>query len=443
MNSMLDETHDPAATSWVDSAQAAGADFPLQNLPLGVFRPRPGDTAPRVGAAIGDFAFDLAAALAAGLLGADCEPLAAACAQPTLNALISLGSGARAALRRRLFALLRADAPASQRRSAECHLHRRSEIEMLLPAAAGDYTDFYASIHHAIRVGQLFRPDHPLLPNYKWVPIGYHGRSSSLLPSGAKIRRPCGQSAPPAGDPNAVPLVGPSRRLDYELELGFLVAGGNRVGESIPIAAAGDHIFGVCLLNDWSARDIQAWEYQPLGPFLGKNFATTLSPWVVTWEALAPFRAPAFPRPPADPAPLPYLHDAADQASGALDITVEAYLATAAMAAAETPPQRLSRGNAKELYWTPAQMLAHHASNGCPLRAGDLLATGTISGAAPESAGCLLELTSAGRAPITLCSGETRQFLADGDEVILRAYCERPGFRRLGWGECRGQITSR
>jgi fumarylacetoacetase len=309
---------------------------------------------------------------------------------------------------------------------------------MLVPAAIGDYTDFYASVDHATNVGSMFRPDNPLLPNYKWVPIGYHGRASSIVPSGTPVVRPRGQSKPPEA---AAPAFGPSRSLDYEMELGLFVGPGNRRGEPIPLARAEEQIFGFCLVNDWSARDLQSWEYQPLGPFLAKNFATTISPWVVTLEALEPFRAPALVRPPGDPAPLPYLDAPGNAERGAVAVTVEVYLSSARMRREGTEPVRLSRGSAADLYWTPAQFVAHHSSNGCDLRPGDLLASGTISGPAKESRGCLLELTWRGAEPLALPGGETRTFLEDGDEVIMRGYCERPGAARIGFGECRGQIV--
>jgi len=309
------------------------------------------------------------------------------------------------------------------------------DAEMLAPALIGDYTDFYASIFHATNVGSLFRPDNPLLPKYKYVPIGYHGRASSIVPSGAAIRRPQGQ----AQDPSATaPRFGSTRALDYELEAGFFIGPGNALGEPIPIEAAEDHVFGVCLVNDWSARDIQAWEYQPLGPFLGKSFATTISPWVVTMEALAPYRAPLFQRPEGDPAPLPYLHSEGDTA---IDLTLEVEITSAQMRARDFPPIRLSRGNLKDLYWSIAQMVAHHTSNGCNLRPGDLLASGTVSGATPDSRGCLLEITRRGAEPITLPTGELRKFLEDGDEITLRGYCERDGLPRIGLGACSGRIS--
>jgi fumarylacetoacetase len=307
---------------------------------------------------------------------------------------------------------------------------------MRLPARIGDYTDFYTSIHHAISVGRLFRPDNPLLPNYKWVPIGYHGRSSSIGISGQTFIRPSGQTMPPGA---TVPVFGPSQRLDYELELGVFVAGGNPLGEPIPIEAAESHVFGICLLNDWSARDLQAWEYQPLGPFLAKNFATTISPWVVTLEALAPFRC-AWDRSPEDPQPLPYLESAANRSAGAIDITLEVLLLTEAMHRAGQPPVRLSLSNFRHAYWTIAQIVTHHAVNGCNLQAGDLLGTGTQSGPQASEAGSLLELTGGGRRPITLPNGETRTFLQDGDEVILRGWCEREGAVRIGLGEVRGKV---
>jgi fumarylacetoacetase len=311
---------------------------------------------------------------------------------------------------------------------------RAADVRMELPATVGDYTDFYASIFHATNVGRMFRPDNPLLPNYKYVPIGYHGRASSLVPSRTDVRRPIGQVTPAEA---AAPVVGPTRSLDYEAEIGFFVGPGNARGERIATRDAEAHVFGLCIVNDWSARDIQSWEYQPLGPFLSKSFATTLSPWVVTLDALAPFRVPPFAREPGDPAPLPYLASSGD---GGIDITIEVWLATRAMRESGAQPVRLSQGKFRDVYWTIAQMVAHHTSNGCPLRPGDLLASGTISGATPESVGSLLERTRRGAERITLPSGETRAFLEDGDEVIMRAYCARAGAVRIGFGECRGTI---
>jgi fumarylacetoacetase len=351
---------------------------------------------------------------------------------------------------------LRQDASASDRQAASRHLIAQSDVDMLLPAAVGDYTDFYASIFHATNVGKLFRPDNPLLPNYKYIPIGYHGRASSLIPSGTPVRRPSGQTRDGDADPNKVPnqvpnkvpnkvpnnapKFGPTKSLDYELELGFFVSAGNTLGETIPIGEAEEHVFGICLVNDWSARDIQAWEYQPLGPFLAKSFATSLSPWVVTMEALAPFRTAAFTRGERDPAPLPYLFGRSDQEQGGLDLWLEVSLLSIRMREADIAPVVLCRSNFRDMYWTMAQMLTHHASNGCNLRAGDLLASGTVSGADKTARGCLLELTSRGKDPITLPTGEQRKFLEDGDEIILRGFCEREGFRQIGLGSCRGAI---
>ncbi len=420
--------------SWLPSANLPGADFPLANLPYGVFASSVG---PTLGVALGDRILSLRAALAGGEFAGLPEAVHAACAAPALNPLMALPASLRRGLRQRLHGICVAGAPHPER--LESMLAPQQDTRMLLPADVGDYTDFYASCDHAANVGRLFRPDHPLLPNYKYVPVGYHGRSSSLGAAPEVIRRPCGQRLGPKGE-SEPPEFGPSRQLDYELEVGVLVAGGNPRGTSIPLAAAEEHIFGLCLLNDWSARDIQRWEYQPLGPFLGKNFATTLSPWVVTAEALAPFRCPPRPRPPGDPAPLAYLDHPGDRAHGGLDMTVEAYLATAAMREQGFAPLRLSRTNLLVLYWTLAQMLTHHASNGCPLRPGDLLGTGTVSGPGPDERGCLLEITQAGRQPLTLPNGESRKFLEDGDEISFRAWCERPGVGRIGWGECRGTI---
>jgi fumarylacetoacetase len=441
MEPVLDETHDPNVQSWVESSNVASSDFPIQNLPFGVFRRRDAGAAARVGIAVGDRILDLAGIQKEGLLADESVRLAAnACASDSLNALMTLGVGPRRALRRSLHAVLRQDAPASERQAASRHLIAQSEVEMLLPAAVGDYTDFYASIFHATNVGKLFRPDNPLLPNYKYVPIGYHGRASSLVPTGTPVRRPSGQTREGDGNSDNAPKFGPTKALDYELELGFFVGAGNKLGESIPIGEAEEHIFGVCLLNDWSARDIQAWEYQPLGPFLGKSFATSLSPWVVTMEALAPFRRAAFARAEGDPAPLPYLFDQSDQEHGGLDLWLEVSLLSVRMREAGVAPVVLGRSNFRDMYWTMGQMLAHHASNGCNLRAGDLLASGTVSGADKSARGCLLELTARGKDPITLPTGEQRKFLEDGDEVILRGFSERDGFRRIGLGSCRGTI---
>jgi len=314
-----------------------------------------------------------------------------------------------------------------------------TEVEPQLPAAIGDYTDFYASIYHATNVGSMFRPDNPLLPNYKWVPIGYHGRASSIVPSGTPVVRPSGQTR---GDADPAPTFGPTRRLDYELEVGAFVGAGNRLGEPFPLADAERRLFGLCLVNDWSARDIQSWEYQPLGPFLAKNFATTISPWIVTLDALEPFRASAFARAEGDPRPLPYLDVPQNETAGGFDVHLEVWLSTERMRRERMAPHRLSQSRFTDMYWTMAQLVTHHASNGCNLMPGDLVASGTVSGATRESRGCLLELTWRGAEPITLPSGEQRRFLEDGDEVVLRGYCEREGFVRIGFGECRGTIVA-
>jgi fumarylacetoacetase len=407
-----------ALKSWIDSANIS-PEFPLENLPLGVFR---AGRRARIGVAIGDRILDLCAAFEDGLIHEE------ACTRDTLNDLMARGREASRALRTRLLELLSEGSP-DRHRTAK-HLLPRQTTEMLLPAAIGDYSDFYASLQHATNVGSMFRPDNPLLPNYKHVPIGYHGRASSVVASGTPVRRPWGQLRDDAAKP---PEYAPSRRLDYELEVGAFIARGNGLGSPIPISEAGEHVFGLCLVNDWSARDIQTWEYQPLGPFLAKSFATSISPWVVTAEALEPFRLPPPARAEGDPEPLPYL------AGGeAYDITLEVWLRTEKM----SQPVRVSRGTFRDMYWTVAQLVAHHASNGCNLRPGDLLASGTVSGAEKESRGCLLERTWRGTEPLELPSGETRAFLEDGDEVILRGYCAREGATRIGFGECRGTVTA-
>lgn len=436
MNPILDETHDPETKSWVESANVTGTDFPIQNLPFGIFRRRD-SAAASVGVAIGNCIVDLAGVQSEGLLAdGDVQTVANACIAESLNGLMALGTAPRRALRRRLHAILRENANASERDAVARHLLLQSDVELLLPAVVGDYTDFYASIYHATNVGKLFRPDNPLLPNYKYIPIGYHGRASSLVPSGTPVQRPSGQTR----DGDADPKFGPTKALDYEVELGFMVSVGNKLGESIAIDRAEEHIFGVCLVNDWSARDIQAWEYQPLGPFLAKSFATSLSSWVVTMEALAPFRSAAFVREPGDPAPLPYLCNDDDQKHGGIDLWLEVSLASTRMREAGMPAMRSGRANFRDMYWTMAQMLAHHASNGCNLRPGDLLASGTVSGCDKSARGCLLELTTRGKEPVTLPTGELRKFLEDGDEVIITGSCERDGFRRIGLGSCRGRI---
>ena len=430
----IDATHDPTLTSWVAAANRDGGDFPLQNLPFAAFRRGGSGEAFRGGVAIGEDILDLGALAAAHPFeGAASEALAAA-AQPTLNALMGAGAPAAAALRGALSQALRTGSPHAARLRAL--LVPQAAAEYALAAEVGDYTDFYASIHHATAVGRLFRPDNPLLPNYKWVPIAYHGRASSLRVSGYDFARPRGQLLPAGA---TVPELAATRRLDYELEVGIFIGRGNALGASVPLAAAESHVFGLCLLNDWSARDVQSWEYQPLGPFLAKNFATSVSPWVVTLEALAPFRA-AWQRPAGEPPPLAYLDGAQQRAAGAFDVELEVWLETARMRAAGGAPQRLSHANFRDSWWTVAQMVAHHTVNGCNLEPGDLLGSGTQSGPEPAQAGSLLELSAGGKRPVTLASGEQRTFLEDGDRVAFRAWCERPGFRRIGFGELTGTV---
>ncbi len=435
----IDGTHDASLRSWVESANDPATDFPVQNLPLGVFRYR-GEGPARIGCAIGEEVLDLAACGERGLLRGLPSDVEAACHGPSLNDLMAMEPRVRATLRHRLSHLLRGEgAFVTARAEAANVLVPRRDAEMQLPAAVGDYTDFYASLHHATNVGKMLRPDSPLLPNYKWVPIGYHGRASSLVVSGTPVRRPSGQTEPSGGGP---PGFGPSRSLDYELEVGAFLGPGNALGQPIPLAEAEGHVFGLCLLNDWSARDVQKWEYQPLGPFLAKSFATTIGPWVVTAEALAPFRAPAFARPAGDPRPLPHLASEENEARGGFDVRLEVLLLTKAMRRNGLDPFTVSRSNLRDLYWTLAQMVTHHASNGCNLRPGDLVASGTVSGEAPEARGCLLERTWRGTEPLRLPSGEERRFLEDGDEVVLRGRCEREGFAPIGFGECRGTVVS-
>ena len=435
MSGAADETCDPGLRSWVETANREGTDFPIQGLPLGIFRPRGANAAPRMGAAIGGSILDIRRAGSTGLLRGLPDALREACGAATLNPLMAQGREAARTLRRRLSELLRSDATAAARDASL--LVPMADAALLLPAAIGDYTDFYASLYHAERVGRMLRPESPLLPNWKHVPIAYHGRSSSIVPGGTPVRRPCGQRREPGAEG---PVFGPSRSLDFELEAGFYVGRGNGLGEPILIEDAEEHIFGLSLVNDWSARDIQAWEYQPLGPFLSKNFATSVSPWVVTMDALSPFRSPAFPRPEGDPRPLPYLSSARDASEGGIDIVLEVLLLTPEMRRRRLEPALLGRSRFRDMYWTPAQMLAHHASGGSNLRPGDLLASGTVSGPGEGTMGCLLEITMRGARPLELPSGEERGFLEDGDEVILRASCERNGFVRIGFGECRGVI---
>jgi fumarylacetoacetase len=433
----MNDTHNPYLRSWVQSANRPETDFPIQNLPFGVFSLRESKEH-RVGVAIGSFILDITKCQP-GLFNDKAAEAAHACTSPTLNKLMSLGLPYWSALRQRLSELLNHSGPLSkeQRLHVEQCLVPMRDVEMRLPAQIGDYTDFYASIHHATNVGRMMRPDNPLLPNYKHIPIAYHGRSSSIVPSGTAIRRPLGQLKE---DQSPDPAFGPSRMVDYELEVGIFIGPGNTLGEPIPAAHAEEHIFGLCLLNDWSARDMQKWEYQPLGPFLAKNFATTISPWVVTMEALEPFRTVPFKRAQEDPRPLPYLFSEDDQAQGGIDVRLEVLLSSGRMQRANLEPKRLSQVSFSSMYWTVAQMVTHHASNGCNLRPGDLLGSGTVSGEGKSSRGCLLELTWRGKEPITLPTGETRSFLEDGDEVTLRGYCEKPGFARIGFGECKGLI---
>jgi fumarylacetoacetase len=436
----LDDTHRADLASWVESAQAPDTDFPIQNLPVGIFRST--ERWARPGVPIGDQVLDLVAVTERGLFPDAIGSTMLACKEDgSLNPLLARGRTALRALRSAVNIVLRTDTEegARAKKRTKGLLVPLADAEPLLPARVGDYTDFYASIHHATNVGSMFRPDNALLPNYKWVPIGYHGRSSSLVPSGSGVRRPAGQTKDEGA---AAPTVAPTRRLDYELEVGAIMATGNVLGYPIPLADAESHIAGLCLVNDWSARDIQAWEYQPLGPFLAKNFATTVSPWIVTLDALAPFRAPALVRPSGDPAPLPYLEDADNERAGGFDITLEVSLSSARMRAEHVAPMRVSLGSFASMYWTIAQLLAHHTSNGCNMRPGDLFASGTVSGETKESRGCLLERTWRGTEPLSLPTGETRRFLEDGDEIVMRGWCEREGFRRIGFGECRGTVTS-
>ena len=433
-----DSTHDPDLQSWVESAHEPETDFPIQNLPFGIYHRRGAPA--RGGIAIGDQVLDVSTCLAEGLFEGAAAEAARHCAGSSLNALMSLGRPSWRALREQVSALLGTEGEGYEhfKRVGTAMLVPMSDVEMELPALVGDYTDFYASVHHATNVGSMFRPDNPLLPNYKWVPIGYHGRASSLVPSGAPVRRPRGQIKAPD---EAAPRFAPSRSLDYESEVGVFVGPGNALGEPVPIARAEEQLFGICLVNDWSARDIQTWEYQPLGPFLAKSFATSVSPWVVTMEALAPFRVAPPARAGGDPAPLPYLMDAADRERGAVALTTEVWLRTRRMREAGAAPVRLTSAPFAGMYWTLAQMLTHHASNGCNLRPGDLLASGTVSGESKDSRGCLLELTWRGSEPVRLPGGEERKFLEDGDEVILRGHCSREGFARIGLGECRGEVV--
>jgi fumarylacetoacetase len=430
----LDETHDPRARSWLESANRPGCDFPVQNLPFAVFRRADSAEEYRGGVAIGDQIIDLGAVARLGAFESHAAQGIRAGSLPSLNALMQLGPAVWKAVRRALFEGL-LEGSRLQARLKSC-LVAQGDAQYSLPAQIGDYTDFYASIYHATAVGRMMRPDNPLLPNYEWIPIGYHGRSSSIGVSGQTFRRPQGQQLPPGA---VQPMVGPSKRLDYELELGVFIGDGNSPGTSIPIADAEAHIFGLCLLNDWSARDIQAWEYQPLGPFLAKNFATTISPWIITLQALAPFRVP-FVRPAGAPPPLPYLNSSWNRDVGAIDIQLEALIQSQAMRNRNEPPHRLSSTSFRHCYWTIAQLLAHHTVNGCNLRAGDLLGTGTQSGPTPAEAGSLLELSLGGRQPIRIGHDEYRTYVEDGDTVIFRGWCESPSAVRIGFGDVQGRV---
>ncbi len=431
----LNETHDPARRSWVASANEPGTDFPIQNLPLGIFRRRGSAEPGRGGVAIGDAILDIAAC-APSFEGA-ARAAAEICGADTLRRLAELGAEAWSALRLALSRLLD-EANSEGRSSAEHLLTPQAAAELLLPFRITGFTDFFASINHATNAGRMFRPDQPLLPNYKFVPIAYQGRASTFRVSGSTIRRPRGQIKSPD---SPIPLRKPSGNLDYELELGMFIGKESAIGEPVSIDRVGQHVFGFCLLNDWSARDIQSWEYQPLGPFLAKSFATTISPWIVTEEALRPYLTNAFVRPPGDPKPLPYLDDATDQAIGALDITMEAYLRSEEMIRRQIAPLRLSQSSTASLYWTVAQMVAHQTSNGCNLEIGDVIGSGTISGESPGSFGSLLEITKRGQAPLQLPTSEQRAFLEDGDEVTFRGFCRRAGFARIGFGTCVGTIA--
>ena len=426
---MIDETHDPNRSSWVETADGH-PEFPVQNLPLGIFSEPRGT--PRPGVAIGQHIFDLRGAVDTGLLFEfPPEDLSAG----TLNGILAWPASLRAALRQTI-----SDTLCDRRYEglARSLLHERQSSTLHLPAAIGDYTDFYAGINHAMNVGRLFRPDNPLLPNYKYMPIGYHGRASSVRPSETPVIRPRGQRLQGG---NAPPQFCPTARLDMELELGIWIARGNPLGRPIDIADAHEHIAGLCLLNDWSARDIQAWEYQPLGPFLAKSFHTTVSPWIVTAEALEPFRVAQLPRPAEDPVPLPYLWSDRDQRWGSFNIRFEVDICSTKMREATLPPHRLSSVSAAHLYWTIAQMIAHHSSNGCNLRPGDLFGSGTISGPTADSFGSLLEITQGGKQPITLPTGEARTFLADGDEIVISAFAAAPNRVQIGFGACRASIA--
>jgi len=436
----VNKTHDPALTSWIESANSPDTDFPIQNLPFGVFS-RKGDSERRVGVAIGDQIVDIGESLSANLWSGKARDVARWCDRPSLNELMQAPRESLSQFRARLSELL-TGTPGDDsviNPLPPGALVPMAEAVMFRPAEIGDYTDFYASSYHATNVGKIFRPDSPLLPNYKYVPIGYHGRASSIVISGAEVTRPNGQMLPNGAKD---PTFGPTQMLDYEAEVGFFVGRGNDLGKPVAIDHAEERLFGICLVNDWSARDIQSWEYQPLGPFLSKSFATTISPWVVTWEALEPYRVPAFFRPPGDPQPLAYLNSEKDRNEGGIDLTIEVYIRSMLMREGRLRPSRLSTASLADMYWTAAQMLTHHTSNGCNLRPGDLFASGTISGPDKGSQGSMLELTRRGTEPVVLPTGEERKFLHDGDEIILRAYFQREGAARIGLGECAGLIVA-
>ncbi len=440
----INETHDANLKSWVESANTDDTDFPIQNLPFGVFRQRESNAAARVGVRIGDEILDVGKAYDDGLLD-DFSTYAALiaidCKHTSLNKIMQRDDEHLSEFRLCIHKLLRESDDANREKIEQlktCLVHVDA-ADMLLPVEIGDYTDFYASIYHATNVGSMFRPDNPLLPNYKYVPIGYHGRASSIVVSGTEIKRPRGQIRPDAEQP---PIYAACKNLDYEMEVGFFIGTGNKQGESVPIEQAEEHIFGLCLVNDWSARDVQAWEYQPLGPFLAKSFATTISPYVVTMEALAPFRVPAFERDAQDPQPLPYLASDENKSHGGFDVQLEVYLSSAKMRDEKIAPHKLSSSNTRDLYWTPAQMLAHHTSNGCNLNTGDLFASGTVSGKEKHERGCLLELTWRGTQPLELPTGEQRRFIQDDDEIIFRGRAKRENFKSIGFGECRGIVRA-
>ena len=433
----LNPTHDPQARSWLASANTGSTDFPIQNLPFGVFRRAGSREVLRGGVAIGDQVLDLGAAAASGLLTGLAEQAATAAGQDALNDLLGMGPAAWHVLRQALFDLLLAGVSHVTVDRLQTCLVPQVDAEHSLPTRIANYTDFYTSIHHARNVGRLVRPDDPMPSNFQWLPIAYHGRASSVVVSGTPFHRPMGQAMPPGAQ---APVVGPCARLDYELELGFYIGPGNALGQAIPMEEAEDHIFGVSLLNDWSARDHQFWEMAPLGPFLGKNFCTSVSPWIVTMEALAPYRLP-FGHPANEPQPLPYLDSAANRSHGGVDVQLEVLLQTALHRAKGVNPDRLSATSFRHQYWTLGQMVAQHTVGGCNLLPGDLLGTGTISGPTPPEAGAIVELSQGGQRTINLPgTGEQRRFLEDGDNVILRGWCEKPGAARIGFGECWGEV---